>query len=199
MNTKEWREKNREKLNAYWREYRKTHASLTSDISKRYRERHREEREAYRLANIERKAEYDKQRYTLMKDEIALTRREYYEKTGRTRYHNIKAAYRIIDIRRRLERRIWFDDIKKKHFCSRCGEGDYRCLQFHHINGRKTDTVSKLVGMALSKDTILAEIAKCIVVCANCHSKIHYVSKSTVQPTAYSANRGHSDDSHANV
>jgi L-lysine 2,3-aminomutase len=44
-------------------------------------------------------------------------------------------------------------------------------LQFDHIGDDKSATVSRLVTSAYSWTRILLEIAKCEVVCANCHAR----------------------------
>lgn len=60
----------------------------------------------------------------------------------------------------------------QKKECCYCGEKDERCLDFHHL-GDKTQTVCQLVRDAASIENIKAEIAKCEVVCSNCHKKRH--------------------------
>jgi hypothetical protein len=50
-----------------------------------------------------------------------------------------------------------------------CGEDDIVVLQFDH-QGDKTANVARLMTMA-SITAIAAEIAKCQVVCANCHTR----------------------------
>ena len=57
------------------------------------------------------------------------------------------------------------------HPCSICGETDPRVLEFHH-EGDKESEVSRLMGRGASLDALRAEIAKCFVVCANCHRRI---------------------------
>jgi hypothetical protein len=57
------------------------------------------------------------------------------------------------------------------HPCSNCGEADPRVLEFHH-EGEKENEVSRLIGRGASLDALKAEIAKCIVLCANCHRKL---------------------------
>lgn len=54
--------------------------------------------------------------------------------------------------------------------CSRCDEKDIACLDFHHVGG-KDKQVSGLVNC--SEHRLRAEIEKCIVLCANCHRKVH--------------------------
>jgi hypothetical protein len=57
--------------------------------------------------------------------------------------------------------------------CSFCDEKDSCCLDFHHVDPR-----SKGFGIArrvLKRHAmqLAAEIKKCVVVCKNCHAKIH--------------------------
>ncbi len=55
--------------------------------------------------------------------------------------------------------------------CVDCGMTDARCLQFDHRDVElKTANVSKLIQAAVSIKKIQAEIDKCDVRCANCHS-----------------------------
>lgn len=73
--------------------------------------------------------------------------------------------------RRRVRDEI--NNFKAEKGCSRCGESDPRVLQFHHSDPTEKDSkISRLIESA-SKDRLWAEIAKCEVVCANCHIKIH--------------------------
>ena len=57
------------------------------------------------------------------------------------------------------------------HPCSSCGEPDPRVLEFHH-EGNKESEVSRLMGRGASLDALKAEMAKCTVLCANCHRKL---------------------------
>jgi len=58
-----------------------------------------------------------------------------------------------------------------KHPCQSCGESDPRVLEFHHL-GEKENEVSRLMGRGASLDALIAEIQKCMVLCANCHRKL---------------------------
>jgi len=52
--------------------------------------------------------------------------------------------------------------------CADCGgRFHYSQMDFDHVRGEKTAVVPRLIGKPL--DTLLAEIQKCDVVCANCH------------------------------
>jgi hypothetical protein len=55
------------------------------------------------------------------------------------------------------------------HPCVDCGKTDIRILEFDHVRGNKTTTISNLIQKAASWSTIEAEIVKCEVRCVNCH------------------------------
>jgi hypothetical protein len=55
----------------------------------------------------------------------------------------------------------------KSSGCVDCGFLDVRALDFDHVRGRKSFTISD--GNAVGVERLLAEIAKCEVRCANCH------------------------------
>ena len=64
----------------------------------------------------------------------------------------------------------WLLEYKLGLKCSNCSENDPRCLDFDH-QGNKFKAVSTLVSEAWSKKRVMDEIAKCKVLCANCHRK----------------------------
>jgi hypothetical protein len=75
---------------------------------------------------------------------------------------------------RKNELRALVASMKSGKFCE-CGEGDLRCLDYHHADPyQKLFTVSYAVKSAYSVENILAEIGKCVLVCANCHMVRHY-------------------------
>lgn len=60
----------------------------------------------------------------------------------------------------------------KSHPCSKCGFTNVAALDFHHVTDEpynKWTRVSKLIQRSYSTERISKEIAKCIVLCANCH------------------------------
>jgi 5-methylcytosine-specific restriction endonuclease McrA len=57
------------------------------------------------------------------------------------------------------------------HACVECGEPNPIVLEFHHVAGRKRDAVACLLRDCREWSMISAEIAKCVVLCANCHRR----------------------------
>jgi hypothetical protein len=79
--------------------------------------------------------------------------------------------------RRMSEVREWFSDFKSELYCVECGESHPSCLQFHHMDKKSKEfDISRMVQQGYSIERILSEIEKCVVLCANCHFKIHYNS-----------------------
>jgi len=68
---------------------------------------------------------------------------------------------------RRLEIRLWLNAQKDKP-CMDCG-GSFpmECMDFDHVRGKKLFNLASTV--TTIKARLEAEIAKCEVVCANCH------------------------------
>jgi hypothetical protein len=63
-------------------------------------------------------------------------------------------------------------DYFKEHPCIECGEIDDRKLLFHHKDPSiKKGNVSTFVGG--SREKLLNEIDKCLILCYNCHAAIH--------------------------
>lgn len=65
--------------------------------------------------------------------------------------------------------------IKTETKCQKCGEVRSWCLDFHHKDPSiKDDKVSKLTSNRSNLQSILNEIDKCVVLCANCHRDFHH-------------------------
>lgn len=77
----------------------------------------------------------------------------------------------------RKNSKIYLDKIKKyiedykKCGCVMCGEKDLACLDLHHLTN-KDFTISHQIRNK-SINTIIAEVNKCVVLCSNCHRKLH--------------------------
>lgn len=67
----------------------------------------------------------------------------------------------------------WYRNLKAG--CQSCSENRPPCLDFHHRDQTtKTQNISKLVYRGLTRSKLLAEIAKCDLLCANCHRKLDH-------------------------
>jgi hypothetical protein len=69
----------------------------------------------------------------------------------------------------------WYKKYKMGLACEKCGENHPACIDFHHRDSSKKDIeVANAIRKSWCKDRILREIAKCDVLCSNCHRKEHY-------------------------
>jgi hypothetical protein len=76
---------------------------------------------------------------------------------------------------RKNKHQEWFRALKKSLVCEICGEAHPACLDFHHLPGKKkAGHLSTLVHRGLSKESVVSEMQKCTVLCANCHRKLHW-------------------------
>src|SRR5437899_1881059 len=87
-------------------------------------------------------------------------------------YKNKKRRYAwYADRRRKIrqKRRAILAAIKAVP-CTDCGiRFPPECMDFDHVRGKKLFNVALTVGRSMSDTRFYAEIAKCEVVCANCH------------------------------
>lgn len=94
-------------------------------------------------------------------------RREHYVNNKQAAYAQAKAG--------KVRRQEWYRQLKAKLSCNRCPERHPATLQFHHRDPTKKDfTLSWAMMRGFSVKRIEVEMAKCEVLCANCHFKEHY-------------------------
>ncbi len=101
--------------------------------------------------------------------------REYMRDYQRS-WHQRNRARRIANVYER-KKRLWefYNQLKATLECARCGENHPATLQFHHRDPQKKDfNLSEAVNDGYSIEKIKREVAKCTVLCANCHAKEHY-------------------------
>ena len=88
-------------------------------------------------------------------------------------------------LQRRDEHRAWL--YERKHECGgcqRCDEADPACLDFHHVDpDEKTMEINQMVSYGYGRDRIERELDGCIVLCANCHVRIHDEHDESVNST----------------
>ena len=74
--------------------------------------------------------------------------------------------------KRNKESGRWIFELKAGLKCMKCGESHPACLDFHHRDPLGKDiSVAGLRGYSMTR--ILGEMAKCDVLCSNCHRKEH--------------------------
>jgi len=92
--------------------------------------------------------------------------REYYKKNSESE------KKRIFDRRKKIA--AWLENYKSKLECSICGEKTPVCLDFHHKDSTLKDkSLSLAIKWGWGKTRIMKEIGKCVVLCSNCHRKVH--------------------------
>lgn len=107
-----------------------------------------------------------------------LRKNKEYNKKNKDNEHFKKRNKRYRD-KRRAGLIRWFYEYKLTLSCAHCGFNHPAALQFHHIDPKtKKFTISQeLVMKRAGKKKILEEMAKCIVLCANCHFIEHFKGK----------------------
>lgn len=72
------------------------------------------------------------------------------------------------------KRVAWLREYKATLKCERCGENHPAALQFHHPDPSAKEGNIANRNSRWSIERVMKEIAKCIVLCANCHAKEHW-------------------------
>ena len=75
------------------------------------------------------------------------------------------------------DRRNWLNELKEQLKCIKCEENHISCLDFHHLDSSQKEfgIAESINRLYYSKEKIINEIKKCIVLCSNCHKKFHYL------------------------
>lgn len=72
------------------------------------------------------------------------------------------------DKNKRLENNLFLRDYKESQFCKDCDEKfPHYIMELDHVRGKKEGNVSSMLD---SRPKLLRELAKCDVVCGNCHN-----------------------------
>lgn len=94
------------------------------------------------------------------------------KKYRRQHYLKNREKYILKASKWRKEFKTWWKNYKKNFKCSDCPEDHPACIDFHHVKSDKIENISTLV-VECNREKLLAEIDKCIPLCANCHRKRH--------------------------
>lgn len=98
----------------------------------------------------------------------------------------MKASQKTPEMRRRIteaqgrlraEKRQYVQDKKTAIGCA-CGEKHPACLEWHHTGEQeKEESLCRMIDQNRPYDVLDAEMAKCVVLCSNCHRKQHWESE----------------------
>ena len=90
-----------------------------------------------------------------------------YKPTCKACENSIRVGRKLLWVREALEK------LGKEIECERCGYNkSFAALEFHHLDPKEKDfTIGKVSTMAEAR--LKSEIAKCEILCANCHALEH--------------------------
>jgi hypothetical protein len=150
---------------------------------------HNEYSKAYNQKNKDKHNERNRKYYIRNKDKVLKScaeyreknkerLREYYRKYGEENKEKIRKESRE-RYKRKKEKWIRIITDYNLDICGFCGYGDcFAAIDFHHLDaGKKEFNVSTYMKKKASKENIrkfLDEVSKCVVLCSNCHRKLHY-------------------------
>ena len=90
-------------------------------------------------------------------------------RNSKSHYERNKSYYVDKALKRKTSYKIRFYKFLETLECVDCGISDPRVLEFDHIS-EKTANVSEMLNNQVAWEKLMAEIAKCDVVCSNCHA-----------------------------
>lgn len=118
------------------------------------------------------------------KDELPATKKYFYRLNNKYLAGECKKCHiqRSLEIHKKNPERTYQATLRCKHktrdrfweyiktlSCIDCDNNDPRVLEFDHVRGKKKANLASMISQGVSWENILKEIAKCEVVCANCH------------------------------
>ena len=93
--------------------------------------------------------------------------KKYYENNKRKSHdarNELRKKQRVL-----CKKLVW--DYLKDHPCVDCGESDPVVLEFDHVRGVKAYNICNMRAQGYSLVTLMDEISKCVIRCANCHKR----------------------------
>ncbi len=114
----------------------------------------------------------------LLKTEVDRERKRAYDRAW---YRQHSRQVRIANEEQKRKLHQWYEEYKATLACQHCGENHPATLVFHHRDPNEKElSVAQAVHDGWSVEHILNEIAKCDVLCINCHKRLHHNSWSKV-------------------
>jgi hypothetical protein len=165
MTTKEWREKNRERIRNYDKKFYTTHKEERKKEMKKYYLTHKkqmnEQMMKYRKSHAEHIKELKRKHYLKNREKI-MERMKIWKKNNSERYK--KTIHE------------WLKRLREKYIimlgskCAECGYNKFQALEFHHIYPEERE--SKNEWRLRSFEQKIKE-GKIKLLCANCHKLEH--------------------------
>lgn len=90
------------------------------------------------------------------------------------RRHKCRECYRATKNILRKKYKDLIISYKKESKCSKCGNNDYRVLEFHHRDGKEKDFAISWAFNNIGIEKTRKEIEKCVILCSNCHRIMHW-------------------------
>jgi hypothetical protein len=107
--------------------------------------------------------------HSLCKECNKLYQAEWYLKNS----DKVKSKSRLSNKISKVRNQKYVRGIKASKGCFFCPEKEPVALDFHHTSNDKEHNIARLANSSNAIEFIEKEIAKCIVVCSNCHRKLH--------------------------
>jgi hypothetical protein len=100
------------------------------------------------------------------------------ERTKSWRKAEGKEQWKAYNKKRTQNNKLFLQEERSKG-CVKCGESRYYVIDFHHLNPKeKTFTIGATTQW--TRTQLESELKKCIRLCRNCHSELHYLEKNTI-------------------
>ena len=135
------------------------------EYAKRYYQKNREKVLEYQKAHAKKRREADP-------DGVRAAERE---RQYKWRQADGSREKYLAGLKQRRDRKVavareYVRELKEASPCMDCGQKfPFMCMDFDHVSDDKQYSVGSLVGSGASLDLLKKEIAKCELVCANCH------------------------------
>lgn len=89
-------------------------------------------------------------------------------------YQNNKARHIENIVRNTADFSSTVMEWKKQQQCFLCNENYTACLEFHHLESETKEAIISNLMRCNSWTRLVDELNKCIILCANCHRKVHH-------------------------
>jgi hypothetical protein len=86
-----------------------------------------------------------------------------------------KFKKQVVELKKKHRQNVssWIQEYKQHCSCLFCGETEPVCLDFHHLSGTEKEFNISWNNQHVNILDVLKELEKCVVLCSNCHRKIH--------------------------